>query len=130
MKNQKNILIYNVGYKTLYIAKLVRIIFDKVDGYIRAKKNKIDYDGTKHLGLFHSDEKTNRIFQRMRYLITLKSNISDVYSHKYTKVTVNLDDDLPLEKNIHNVVILIKSVFNENSNHYYYHGVLEKCPYE
>ena len=30
----------------------------------------------------------------------LKNNISDVYSHKYTKTKVNSDDDLPLEKPI------------------------------
>ena len=46
----------------------------------------------------------------------LKSNISDGYFHKYTKIKINSDDDLTLEKaiNMHNVVILIKSVLNEN----------------
>ena len=45
----------------------------------------------------------------------LKSNISDDYFHKYTKIKIN-SDDLTLEKaiNMHNVVILIKSVLNEN----------------
>ena len=42
----------------------------------------------------------------------LKSNISVVYSHKNTDIKIN--DDLPLEKtlNMHNPVILVKSVFN------------------
>ena len=42
----------------------------------------------------------------------LKSNISVVYSHKNTGIKIN--DDLPLEKtlNMHNPVILVKSVFN------------------
>ena len=40
--------------------------------------------------LFHSDE---RIFERIRYLIMLKSNISDVYSHKYTKIKISSDDE-------------------------------------
>ena len=46
----------------------------------------------------------------------LKSNISDVYSHKCTKIKINSDNDLPLEKPINkqNVMILIKSTFNEN----------------
>ena len=54
--------------------------------------------------------------------ITLKSNISDIYSHRYTKIKINSDDDLFLEKTktTHIVVILIKSVFNENHIHYYY----------
>ena len=28
----------------------------------------------------------------------LKSNISDVYFHKYKKMKINSEDDLPLEK--------------------------------
>ena len=39
------------------------------------------------------------IFDRVRYLM-LKSDISDVYFHKYTEIQMNLGDDLPLEKNI------------------------------
>ena len=63
----------------------------------------------------------------MQLGITLKSNISDIYSHKYTKIKINSDDDLFLEKTktTHFVVILIKSVFNENHNHYYYKVFLE-----
>ena len=46
------------------------------------------------------------------------SNISDIYSHTYTKTKINSDDDLPLEEplNIRNVVILMKSVFNKTHN--------------
>ena len=29
-----------------------------------------------------------------------KSNVSDVDSHKYSKIVINSDDDLPLEKTI------------------------------
>ena len=52
------------------------------------------------------------IFDRVRYLM-LKSDVSDVYFHKYTEIQMNLGDDLPLGKtlNVQNVVILIKSVF-------------------
>ena len=39
------------------------------------------------------------IFDRVRYLM-LKSDISDVYFHKYTEIQMNLGDDLPLKKNI------------------------------
>ena len=40
-----------------------------------------------------------------------KINILDVYSHKYTKIKINSDDDLPLEKtiNMQNIVILFKT---------------------
>ena len=33
-KSSENILVYSVSYKTWYDAKLLCIIFDKVDGYI------------------------------------------------------------------------------------------------
>ena len=49
-------------------AKFLRIIFDKVDGNIRK------FGGTKYPELFHSNKKYDRIFDRIRYLITLKSN--------------------------------------------------------
>ena len=47
--------------------------------------------------------------------IMLKSNISDVYSHKNTKKKINSEYDPPLEQtlNMHNVVILIKSILNK-----------------
>ena len=62
----------------------------------------------------------------------LKRKISDVFNHKYTKIKINLVNGLPLEKtlNKHNVVILIKTVFNEDCNHYYRHVLLEKCSYK
>ena len=52
----------------------------------------------------------------------LKSNVSDVYSHKYMKIKINSDDHLPLGKilNTHNALILIKPIFNKNYNHYFY----------
>ena len=45
-KPYKNILIRDASYRTLISAKPSRIIFDKVDEFIR------DYDGTKYLVLF------------------------------------------------------------------------------
>ena len=63
--------------------------------------------------LLHSNEKYNKFFDRIRYLIMLKSNISYVVSHKYTEIKINSIDDLPLEKAItmHNVIMIIKLVF-------------------
>ena len=37
-------------------------------------------------------------FDRIKYLIMLKINIPYVYFHKYAKIKVNSDDDLPLKK--------------------------------
>ena len=71
-----------------------------------------------HITLFHSDENLKKKIYRTKSIVTLKNNVSDIYSHKYSKIKINLDYDLPLEKtkDTANVVILIKSVFNENHN--------------
>ena len=97
-KSYKYFLFYEVAYNTSYGAKPLYITFDKIYGYIKK------YDKTKYLGLFYSDE---------RNIIMLKSNILDVYFHKYMKININSDDDLTSEKslNIHNLVIFIKSAF-------------------
>ena len=72
------------------------------------------------------------IYNRIRYLISLKSDIKYVFSHYYAKTKVDSYDSLPTEKRLilHNVVILIKSVLNKDQNHYYYKIFLEKCSYQ
>ena len=74
-------------------------------------------------------EKYVKIFSRIKYLIRLKGDISCVVSYNYTKIKIDSDDNLPLEKtlNMYNFLILIKSVFNKNHNHYYYQKFLEIC---
>ena len=72
-KSYKNILIYDVSYKSLIGAKSLRIMFAKVDGLIR------DYDGTKYLILFGL-EKYDRNYDRIIYFLRLKSGITYVYS--------------------------------------------------
>ena len=53
--------------------KTLHIIFLKVDRYNRK------YESTKYLALFHSDEKKEKVYDRIRYAIMLKSNILDIY---------------------------------------------------
>ena len=45
-KPYENILVYQIPYKTLIVAKPLRIMFDKAVGFIRV------YDGTRYLVLF------------------------------------------------------------------------------
>ena len=61
------------------------------------------------------------IYNRIRYLISLKSVITDIISHNYAEINVDSYDSLPLEKTMtfHNVAILIKSVFNKDRNNCY-----------
>ena len=61
------------------------------------------------------------IYNRIRYLISLKSVITDIISHNYAEINVDSYDSLPLEKTMtfHNVAILIKLVFNKDRNNCY-----------
>ena len=112
-KSYENILFYNISYKRLIDTKPLRIRFDKIDWFIRV------YDGTKYLVLFGS-EKYDFIYNRIRYLIRVKNGITFVIPHNYGKIKVVLYDSLPLEKTMtfHNVIILIKSVWNKDKNNY------------
>ena len=74
-KSLENFLIYDVANKTPNGTKPFRIVFNKVEEYIRKYSSK-------YLALFHSNKKYERIFDRVRYLIMLKSNISDFCSKK------------------------------------------------
>ena len=112
-KSYENILFYNISYKSLIDTKPLRIRFDKIDWFIRV------YDGTRYLVLFGS-EKYDFIYNRIRYFIRVKNGISFVIPHNYAKIKVVLYDSLPLEKTMtfHNVIILIKSVWNKDKNNY------------
>ena len=110
--------------KLLMGAKPMRIRFDKVNEFIRV------YDRTRYLVLFVG-EKHDFISNRMRYLIGVKSGIIYVISHNWAKIKVFSYDSLFLEKRLtlHNVIILIKSLFNKDKNNYY-SMFLEKDSYE
>ena len=103
-------------------AKLLCVKFNKVDGFIRV------YYGTRYLVLFGS-EKHDVIYNRIKYLVSLKSGITYVISHYYARLKIDSYDTLPLEKKLtlHNVIIIIKPVYNEDLNHYYYNIFLQKC---
>ena len=47
-KSHEKILIYEISYQALIGSKILRIRFDKIDGFIRI------YDGTRYLTLFSS----------------------------------------------------------------------------
>ena len=54
------------------------------------------------------------------------------FSHNYGKIKIDLDVNSSLEETLtlHNVSILIKSVFNKNENLYYYNIFLLNCYYQ
>ena len=88
------------------------IRFDKVNGFLRV------YDGTRYLISF-DPEKYDAIYNRIRYLLSPKSDITYVNSHHYVRIKIDLYDFLPLEKTLtlRNVIKVIKSVLDKNQNH-------------
>ena len=63
----------------------MRIRFDNIDGFIRV------YDGTGYLILFRS-EKYDFTYNRIRYLIGVKIDITYIISHIYAKIKVDSYD--------------------------------------
>ena len=119
-KSHENILIYVILYKTLIDPKPLRIRFDQINGLIRIS------DGTGYLTLFGSEE-YEAIYNRTRYLISLKSGIACIFSHYFAKIKVDSYDSLPMAKrlSLHNVTY-IKSVLSKGKNHYCCKIFLEK----
>ena len=89
------------------------------------------YEGTRYLRLFGT-EKYDAIYDRIRYLKSLKSSITYFLSHYFAKIKVDSYDSLSIEKtlNLYNVVIHIKSALIKDKNNRYYKIYLEKCSYK
>ena len=116
-KLQKYFLIYDISHKTTFMGPiLLRIRFGEIDRF-------------RYLVLFSFlyDE----IWNRIKYLISEKRGIKDSINYHFAKIRIDSYNYLPLEKilTFHNVIILIKSVVNENKNKYYYNIFLEKGSY-
>ena len=112
MKNHVKIfLIYNISYKTLINPKSLRIKFNQIDGFIRI------YDGTRYLILFDAGE-YEAIYNKIKYLISLKNGITYIFSHYFTKRKADSYDSLPMEKRLilHNIIMHVKLVLNKDEN--------------
>ena len=116
----ENILIYDILYKTLIGAKPLRIRFDKIDGFIKT------YDGIRYLVSFNHG-RCEKICDRIKYLISEKSGISDSINHNFARVRIYSYNSFPISKilTFHNVIILIattiisfkkKSSYKDKSN--------------
>ena len=75
--------------------------------------------------------KNDFIYNRIIYLIGVNSGITYVISHNFAKIKVDSNDSLPPEKilTLHNVIILITSIFNKDKISYYYNIFLERSLY-
>ena len=109
-------MIDEISYKTLIDSKPLQIRFDKIDGIIRI------YDRTRYLTLFGT-KKYDAINDKIRYLVSLKSNITYIYFHYFAKIKVDSFNCLPIKKKtltLRDVMIFLKSVLNKDKNDYYY----------
>ena len=90
-----------------------RIRYDKISVFFKIC-NKIRY-----LILF--DDWCVKIYNRIKYLISEKSGITDS-NHNFAIIRIDSYNSLSVEKllTFHNVIILIKSVGNKTRNDYYY----------
>ena len=84
-------MIDDISYKTLIVPKALAIRFDKIDEFIRI------YAGTRYLTLLGS-ENYDAIYNRIRYLISLESSITYIFSHYFAKIKVHSYDSLTIEK--------------------------------
>ena len=111
MKNYAKIFWLMTFHTKLWLVLTFYVLKHKTDGFIRV------YDGTWYLVLF-GDEKYDLIYNRIRYLIGVKSGIAYVISLYYANINVDLYDYLPLEIKFtfHNVILLFKLVFNKDKN--------------
>ena len=121
----ENILIYDISNKTLAGAKPLRVRFNKIDGFIKI------YDEIRYLVLFDCSC-CDEICDRIKYLISEKSGITDSIIHSFSRIRTDSYDSLPIEKilTFHDMIILIKSVINKYKNHYYYNIFLGKGSYK
>ena len=100
--------------------------FDEINAFI-----KID-NGIRYLVLF-GHRWCDEICDKIKYLISEKSGITDSINHNFTRIIIDSYNSLHIEKKnltFHNVIILIKSVVNKNKNNYYHNIFSEKGLYK
>ena len=91
-KNYDKILIYDISYKTLTVPKPLRIRFEKIDEFVKT------HNGIICLVLFDYGW-FNKIYDRIKYLISEKRGFTDSISHNFGKPRIDSYNSLSIEKN-------------------------------
>ena len=100
----KNILIYDISYKTSMGAKPLRVRFNKIDGFIKIHNN------IRYLVLFDYSY-CDKVCDKIKYLVGEKSGIADSINHNFARIRIDSSDSSTIEKILtFHVIILIKSV--------------------
>ena len=140
----KNIDIYYIGYITMKDSEYVKIksinplywIISEVDGHFEEK------EGNKYL-ILDSTNKNKEVLKKYTQLgVEIKNSIEcnsiekinnklSGYGKDFMKIKFSFDDDLPLNKilKLHNMTIMIRSFFEEDSK-FYPQIFLDECLYE
>ena len=114
------------------IANPLYFIVNIVDGFIEQK------EGNKYLNFAFTDsnsvvlKKYAEIWSGSKNQIkAINSGKSDEYGKDYMKIKFNLDDDLPLNKQLKSInsTIIVRAVFKEHGE-YYPQIFLDECLYE
>ena len=111
--------IYYIAYATIKNSKYVKmnsvnplnLVLNKLNGYFK------EIDGSKYLTLVPTNESKEKIKRyeelliKIRDLIRLVTKKADDYDEKCTKIKLDSDDKLPLNKTIEIPVIFLMKVF-------------------
>ena len=117
-KLYENLSGYNIWYKTPACPKPLHIRFNKLDGFIVSVDGRVEHLILFDYGLF------NEICDKMKYLMSQKSSITNSINHDFGKIKTDSYNSLPIKEILtlililyfHNVMILIKSVVNKTSS--------------
>ena len=91
-KEYENTLTYDISYKTATGGKPLRFRFDKIDRFIRNHGDEIRHLVLFDCGLF------DKICDRINYLISEKSCITDSINNDFGKIRTDSYNYLPIEK--------------------------------
>ena len=137
-KSYKEIDIYYIGYITIkkfddfefiYSVNPLHLIINSATGY-QKKKNKIKKD-EKYL-ILDSTDKYEEVWSEIRSEIrTINGGKELFYEKNYSKIGINPDDDLPLNKprKLPTLTIIIRCAFQEREK-MYPQIYLHECLYE
>ena len=127
---------YYIGYIIMKDSDYVKsnsvnplyLIIDKVDGYIEEK------NVYKYFILTFTEKNKEALTKHTKFWDKVKTLIEKVniklneYGNGFMKTKFNLDDNMPLNKTLklHNLTIIVRSVFQED-NKYYPQVFLDEC---
>ena len=99
-KSYENVLVDNILYKKFMDTKPLRIKFNKVEGLIKI------YNEIRYLELFNLygaitariNFRYNAIFDKINYLISKKSGITESITHNFARIRIDSCNSLLIEK--------------------------------